>query len=74
MKLRYFIAIQTITCLVCYFTAKQKIDEAYLTGVQDGITVAKKYVMDRDKVCPGWLFQSTLKEAKVKICGKKSAG
>lgn len=74
MKLRYVILFQLLTISLCIYTAREKIDQAYLDGVQDGVTVAKKYVMDRDKVCPGWLFQSNLKEAKVKICGKKFAG
>lgn len=74
MKFRYFLIIQLITGFSCYYIATKRIDEAYLEGVQDGITVAKKYVLDKDKVCPGWLFQSNLKEAKAKICGKKNAG
>ncbi len=71
MKLRYFIAIQLVTCLAFYYKAKEKIDEAYLEGVNDGIWVTKKNILDKDKVCPGWLFQSNLKEAKAKICGGK---
>lgn len=71
MKLRYFIIIYIVTCIVCYYVAKKRVDAAYLEGVQDGIAVAKKYVLDKDKVCPGWLFQSSLKEAKAKICGGK---
>lgn len=74
MKFRYFVIIQLITGLSCYYIAKQRIDEAYLEGVQDGVIAAKRYAVDKDKVCPGWLFQSNLKEAKAKICGKKNAG
>ena len=71
MKLRYVLLFQILTCTIAYYTAKEKIDEAYVEGVYDGVTAAKKFVIDKDKVCPGWLFQSNLREAKAKICGRK---
>mgnify|MGYP006278524799 CR=1 FL=1 len=70
MRLRYVLLLQILTCLVAYHMATKRIDEAYVEGVSDGVTAAKKFVMDKDKVCPGWLFQSNLKEAKAKICGR----
>jgi hypothetical protein len=56
--------------LFAYIT-KAKMEESYLDGVADGVIVSKKYAMDRDKVCPAWLFQTNLREAKTKICGGK---
>lgn len=71
MKLRYFLLIHIATCVAAYYVAKVRINEAYITGVQDGVALTKKYVVDTDKVCPGWLFQSNMKEVKVRVCGGK---
>ncbi len=71
MRLRYVLMLQLFTMLLFGYVTKYKVEEAYLDGVADGVVVSKKYAIDKDKVCPAWLFQTSLKEAKAKICGGK---
>lgn len=71
MRLRYVLILQLSTMLLFSYIANAKVEASYLDGVADGIIASKKYVMDKDKVCPAWLFQTSLKEAKAKICGGK---
>lgn len=65
------ILLQLVTIALGVYLAKEEISKAYVAGVKAGIAASDKYVVDHDKVCPGWLFKTNLKEARVRICGKK---
>lgn len=73
MRLRYVLLLQLFTIVLFTYISRSKVDEAYLDGVTDGLSLAKKYITDRDKdkACSAWLFQTNIKEAKAKICGGK---
>lgn len=73
MRLRYVILLQLITTFSLTYVYRSKLEDTYLDGVADGLSLAKKYVADRekDKVCSAWLFQTNIKEAKNRICGGK---
>ena len=71
MRIRYVILLQLLTIVLFTYICRNKIDDAYLEGVADGLAIAKKYVGDRDKVCSAWLFNTNIREAKSRICGGK---
>jgi len=73
MRLRYVILLQIITMFSLTYVYRSKLEDTYLDGVSDGLVLAKKYVTDKEKdsVCSAWLFQTSIKEAKNRICGGK---
>jgi len=71
MRIRYVILLQLLTIVLFTYICRNKIDDAYLEGVADGVAFAVKYPSQTDKVCSAWLFQTSLKEAKNRMCGGK---